>query len=106
MSNIYYNPEAFDLKIVDSVDFADGYDFDMIVVWKTLDGERMYWAHDSGCSCPSPFEDYNSIDALEVLNRHTWDNFERAVRDAYRGQTADKDAFIRLVKKEYKLIKQ
>jgi hypothetical protein len=106
MSNIYYSPEDFGLKIVNSIDFDEDYGFDMIVVWETLEGDkRLYWATDSGCSCPSPFEDFHSFDMLEPLNRHTWDNFERAVMSGYNGRTADKEAFIRQVKKEYRLIK-
>lgn len=31
------------------------YSFDTLVFWRTKDGE-IYMAHDSGCSCPTPFE--------------------------------------------------
>jgi len=34
MENLYYNPTAFDLEIVDSVDFADSYEFDIVAVWR------------------------------------------------------------------------
>lgn len=66
--NPYYNPEKFDLFIIDSLSLDDEpYQFDYIVVWRHHETMKLYWARDSGCSCPSPFEDYESIDDLEEL---------------------------------------
>lgn len=68
--DVYYNPENFGLTTVGSVYWYDGsYEFDMTVVWKDAEG-NFYWAHDSGCSCPSPFEDYTSLDMLEKGTAH------------------------------------
>ena len=39
------------------------YDFNLFGVW-IIDGVA-YWASDSGCSCPSPFENYNKVEDLE-----------------------------------------
>lgn len=58
MSNIYYNPQEFGLTVVGEIDDAGSYEFNTIVVW--TDGNKFYWAHDSGCSCPTPFEDFDS----------------------------------------------
>lgn len=59
MSNIYYSPEAYGLTVVGEIEMDDGgYGFDTTVLWRNADG-RLFWAHDAGCSCPSPFEDYN-----------------------------------------------
>jgi hypothetical protein len=64
-NNPYYKPEAFGLTQVFSIDFSDGcYQFDLLVVWKDADG-RLYYAEDSGCSCPSPFEN----DSMATLTR-------------------------------------
>lgn len=65
MSNIYYNPEAFGLEIVGEIEWDDEpYTFNMTVVWKERRGR--YWiASDSGCSCPSPFEDFYDINQLD-----------------------------------------
>lgn len=65
MGNIYYNPEDHGLEIVGEFDWSEpDYSFDMLVVWKEKRGQ--YWiGEDSGCSCPSPFEDVfdkNSLD--------------------------------------------
>jgi hypothetical protein len=104
MGNIYYNPEDHGLEIVAEIDFADSYDFDKIVVWKSKDENKFFWAQDSGCSCPSPFEDYHSVDALEVLNDHTFCNLENAIKGEeysyrYHGNVAGKEQFLREVEK-------
>ena len=69
MANIYYDPEKFGLKTVGEIDWSDGcYQFDLTVVWqRELDGVFVY-AEDSGCSCPSPFED-TGVNDLTVLRK-------------------------------------
>lgn len=57
MHNIYYSPEKFGLEMVGGVELSDGnYQFDTIILLRDSHGILLY-AHDSGCSCPSPFED-------------------------------------------------
>lgn len=64
--NVYYGPEEFDLKTVGEISWDDEpYQFELTVVWKDNEG-NLYWASDSGCSCPSPFEDFYSKDQLET----------------------------------------
>ena len=61
--NIYYSPEDFGLKVFAMAEKEPDYDFSMFVVW--VDGEGMlFYAEDSGCSCPSPFEDIRHITQL------------------------------------------
>ena len=68
--NPYYSPEKLALEIVYSTDNGADYEFDMFVVWKDADGlsvastSHFYYATDSGCSCPSPFEDVNGLEDL------------------------------------------
>lgn len=74
----YYNPEKFGLTTIGEVQWDDDcYGFDLTVVWKHEDGS-FYWASDSGCSCPSPFEDYTSLESLESGTK--WDAL-RAIQD-------------------------
>ena len=55
--NIYYNPEKFGLRPVGEAEFSSGgYEFDTTVVWQDVETGALYYADDSGCSCPSPFE--------------------------------------------------
>lgn len=64
-NDVYYQPETFGLQVVGEMEWSEPcYDFDMTVVWKDGDGVY-YWASDAGCSCPSPFQNYTSISALE-----------------------------------------
>lgn len=65
--DVYYNPEKFGLTKIAELDFSSGsYEFNITAVF-TQDGvtDRFFWASDSGCSCPSPFENYTSIESLE-----------------------------------------
>jgi hypothetical protein len=62
--NVYYHPEIHGLERVSEVDYSDGcYQFDLRVVWKDSKG-RLWTARDSGCSCPSPFEDTTELERL------------------------------------------
>lgn len=69
MANIYYDPEHFGLVKVTEFERSEPcYSFDTFVVWYSKDNDTYYWGSDSGCSCPSPFEDfgYNETDSLVV----------------------------------------
>ena len=66
--NAYYHPEALGLTVVAELEFSDeNYCFDTRVVWKDESG-NLFTARDSGCSCPTPFEDYTSVESLERVN--------------------------------------
>lgn len=63
--DVYYDSDHFGLEKVLELDEQDmSYEFNTFVVWKDKDGVY-YWASDSGCSCPSPFESYNDLASLE-----------------------------------------
>lgn len=64
MNNIYHNPEKFGLEIVDTVDAADSYEFDMLALFRR--GDNFYIGTDSGCSCPMPFEGFGVNDLTEI----------------------------------------
>lgn len=66
--DVYYSPEDFALEQIAQLDYSSGsYEFDFRVVWKHESG-ALYTARDSGCSCPSPFEDYTSLEQLERVD--------------------------------------
>lgn len=70
MANLYYDPEYFGLTIVGMAEDPEGsYEFSMFVVWKDAKG-TLYWADDSGCSCPAPFEDFTDTGMLESGTVH------------------------------------
>ena len=65
MDDVYYSHDIFGLEKVGEAYEADlSYEFNLFCVWKDASGQ-LYWAHDSGCSCPSPFEDYTSVAMLD-----------------------------------------
>lgn len=61
--NIYYYPEAHGLVKVAEHELSEPcYSYDTICVWKNDLG--FYLGTDSGCSCPTPFENYNGVSDL------------------------------------------
>jgi hypothetical protein len=63
--SLYYDPEDFGLTVVGEVEWSEpSYSFNRTVIWRDNYGQ-LYWASDSGCSCPSPFEWVDSLDQLE-----------------------------------------
>jgi len=68
----YNSPAKLGLTVVAEVELSEPYySFDIAMVWYHLERDAFYVAQDSGCSCPSPFEDYTSLDQLTgPMNRH------------------------------------
>lgn len=78
-TNPYYSPEAHGLKPVYEFELTEPfYSFDTVCVWHHEDSNKFYWAHDTGCSCPVPFEDYNSLSDLTELR--SVEDFRQAVK--------------------------
>lgn len=68
MSNVYYSPEDFGLVPFAELELSEpDYSFDILMVWRHTETDTLLWMSDSGCSCPSPFKDYTSIDDLPEL---------------------------------------
>ena len=84
--NVYYDPEKSGLEIFKFIDTAGSYEFDMFVIWKKKDDGRLFYATDSGCSCPTPFENCYEID--EITNETLY-NFEQALQNHYNISTSD-----------------
>ena len=88
MYELYGEPSKVGLEIVAELDTGGSYEFNKVVVWRRkLDGAYL-WLADSGCSCPSPFEDYG-VDALKPLTDWRDAALEAAVVNAsqYQGQS-------------------
>lgn len=78
--NIYYDPEKFELTIFGHLSESLSYEFNYFVIFKHTDG-RLFYAHDSGCSCPAPFEDFKGISELTPITLDTFDRFETELRN-------------------------
>ena len=80
MYNVYYNPEKFDLRPVAEIELDhESWQFNIVCVWQHTKTGEFYMGQDSGCSCPSPFEDYTSLDKLDRL---VYDDLEKWVKSA------------------------
>lgn len=62
--SIYSNPQNFGLVYLFEIQWGEPeYSFDITAVWKSSD-DVFYIASDSGCRCPSPFENFGGIEDL------------------------------------------
>ena len=62
------------------------YDFHLITVWKDSEGKH-YWAADSGCSCPEPYEDFTKIEDFNLLV--TSYDFDKMTEEANTGYSVE-----------------
>lgn len=99
--NIYDYPEKHGLTLVEAIDDPDAcYSFGIFALWRHEDG-RLFYAQDSGCSCPSPFETYDSLNDLTELTNNSWKDFEKAVNEwqdyntTYEGRVRDETLMCR-----------
>ncbi|MES2211643.1 MAG: hypothetical protein V4490_00670 [Pseudomonadota bacterium] len=107
MHNIYYNPESCGLNQVGCLDEADlSYEYNTLIVVEEIQSGKMFWAQDSGCPCPTPFEDYRFVSAddnnLSALNKETLDSFINEVKN-FPATLDERQSLIRKVK--YRLSK-
>lgn len=86
MTTIYYSPEQFGLTTVGEVERRGGYEFDTFVVWQANSDGRLWWAADSGCSCPVPFEGVSFADGLTEV--HTFQELIDAI-NTWRNEYPD-----------------
>lgn len=57
--NVYYNPEQLGLEILGTLDEPNlSYEYNTFLVVRHPESGRVFWAQNSGCSCPTPFEDF------------------------------------------------
>jgi hypothetical protein len=77
-SNVYYSPEKCGVTVVGSVEADRSYEFDIVLVVQDKQ-ERLWAAHDSGCSCPTPFDNFTGFSDLTPIR--TMFDFERFMAD-------------------------
>lgn len=98
--NPYYDPDKLGLSLV-SFDEPDmSYEYNTLCFWATEDG-LIYTAQDSGCSCPTPFEERHARETreevLQTLERvgsldqalATFDSWNSWGTDAWEGAKAN-----------------
>jgi hypothetical protein len=93
--DVYSSPQKHGLEAIGDIEWDDeAYSFNMTAVWRDPQTGQLYWADDSGCSCPSPFEDSRSRDDLttgtaDELDAHLKGQLELAADREAAGQVAD-----------------
>lgn len=79
--NPYYDPEKCGLEILEDIDYSGSYEYDKLVIWKKLDGSTIWYDIDSGCSCPSPFDNSDHGHDLIQITKDTFYNFQEALKN-------------------------
>lgn len=78
--NPYYAPEKCGVKLIGVLeDVGADYSFDTIIVIQDLETRQVYAAHDEGCSCPTPFENYSELS--EMVHIQNIDDLKRFIGD-------------------------
>ena len=73
----FNQPEKFDLEIFKVIEGdCDPYGFNEFVVWRHIKTNKLYWAIDYGCSCPTPWEWATSIETLSELDKDSFEQFD------------------------------
>jgi hypothetical protein len=87
MGTIYYSPEDYGLKMLGSMELRnEPYEFDIVAVWQDVETDKVYYAHDSGCSCPVPFE-YETRESLTELSPGNWKELQTYILECANGYT-------------------
>ncbi len=79
--SVYYSPEEHGLEILGEVEEDPNYSFNKFVVWRRTSDGALFYATDQGCSCPSPFEDYTSVESLSAITKQADKTFERDLQE-------------------------
>lgn len=74
----YYDPTIAGLEVIGEAAEEPDWDFDMFMVWRRVADGALLYATDSGCSCPSPFENTSVNDLIEI---GTYDEFSIALNE-------------------------
>lgn len=67
--NLYTDPHKFGLTPIQEIDWSDGcYVFNITAIYQNPHTGKLYYAEDSGCSCPTPFENQGLTDLTEITS--------------------------------------
>ena len=67
-----------ELEVIHELDDDSlSYEFDTYRVYKNPKNGELFYASDSGCSCPTPFEGYRSSDDLTKIDKASYGSFEQ-----------------------------
>lgn len=91
-----YRPEDYGAEIVAECDVREpDYSFDIVAVFRSLETGALWGAFDSGCSCPTPFEDFARLEDMTPI-RSVAD--AEGLPDMNMEWSGDKQAFLAKVR--------
>lgn len=104
--NPYSCPEDLGLKIIGDIELTEpDYSFDTVLVVQDIESGKLYAAHDSGCSCPSPFEDtVFPTDFVEIIKVRDFESLVEENSSKVRG-LYDFSGFLDLKRKISEVLK-
>lgn len=59
--NVQWSPDKCGLELLDEIETGGSYEFCTTLLFRDTATDQLYVAQDSGCSCPTPFEDFTSL---------------------------------------------
>lgn len=91
MSDPIFDPERDGYAPVGEIDRAGSYEFDIFAVWRKVADGSLWYATDSGCSCPSPFESTTLADLQPFTEQalRSWTDGDDAYRTTPAMDVAD-----------------
>ena len=103
MPNIYYDTIEGLTRVGELDEPNLSYEYNMLIVLQHTPSGRLFWAKDSGCSCPTPFEDYyfkspDDNDLQEITPGDSLTEFTREV-DNFPDTFEDRNELITKVKR-------
>jgi peptidase E len=73
--------------LIDSIDHAGSYEFSIDALFKDIETGGLYYGRDSGCSCPTPFENTTSLSSMEkIATKPALANLLKQVRSHYKSE--------------------
>lgn len=78
-------------KQICSVEWSgEPWEFNQTAVFESKETRMLFYAEDSGCSCPSPFEETSFDDLTPILRLQDWiDHTVERMNDKYRRRDYD-----------------
>ena len=80
--NPNYSPESWGLRIVGQIELSEpNYSFNTLIIWKRVDG-KVFYGQDSGCSCPSPFENFHHFSDMSEVTKESLNSLRDILRNS------------------------
>ena len=81
---IYFEPEKYGFEAIGQIEWEGrSYEFDLTVVVRETATGKLFYAADSGCSCPTPFEFQTRESLTEITSSQVFlDHIKERLKDA------------------------